>query len=191
MTPTSQNDTYRRSAHATERRTKHSYRPRPRHRYQRHGPNAQRKGALRDDLPTRAPPSDSPSGDDPATTPGLCPVCWRAFTPTGRQIFCGDHCRNTAWRRRHQDQPRATRPSPSADPAATSPSTNAMTATPATPADNGATNATGPAAALTSAEHVQTVTNQSRLPTCLTPGESPTFLSKPLLTWRRQGEHFQ
>jgi len=56
--------------------------------------------------PTAQPPPEAPPGDDHATTPGLCPVCWSAFTPTGRQIFCGDHCRKTAWRRRHQDQPR-------------------------------------------------------------------------------------
>lgn len=38
--------------------------------------------------------------DDGATMP--CPVCGRHFTAAGRQRFCGDSCRKTAWRRRHQ-----------------------------------------------------------------------------------------
>ena len=30
-----------------------------------------------------------------------CPVCARAFVPTGRQRFCSPACRQAAWRRRH------------------------------------------------------------------------------------------
>jgi len=52
-----------------------------------------------------APPPASPSGDDDTTTttgPGqLCPVCWAPFTRIGRQLYCCDGCRKTAWTRRH------------------------------------------------------------------------------------------
>jgi len=52
-----------------------------------------------------APLRASPSGDDDTTTttgPGqLCPVCWTAFTRIGRQLYCCDRCRKTAWIRRH------------------------------------------------------------------------------------------
>lgn len=34
-----------------------------------------------------------------------CPVCGQPFTPAGRRQYCGDRCRKTAFRRRHQDQP--------------------------------------------------------------------------------------
>ena len=44
-----------------------------------------------------------PSRDDAGTM--TCPVCQRPFTPTGRQRYCGDRCRKTAFRRRHQEQP--------------------------------------------------------------------------------------
>jgi hypothetical protein len=45
-----------------------------------------------------------------ATQPGqpLCPVCWTPFTPVGRQRYCTDACRKTAWTRR---QAAITRPS--------------------------------------------------------------------------------
>ena len=49
---------------------------------------------------TRLP---TPSRDDPATM--ACPVCRTAFTPTGRQQYCGSPCRKIAFRRRHQDPP--------------------------------------------------------------------------------------
>jgi hypothetical protein len=49
--------------------------------------------------PTNVHPR-TPSRDDTATKP--CPVCQQRFTPTGRQTYCGDPCRKTAWRRRHQ-----------------------------------------------------------------------------------------
>ena len=45
----------------------------------------------------------SPSRDDAATM--TCPVCQHPFTPAGRQRYCSDRCRKTAFRRRHQDQP--------------------------------------------------------------------------------------
>lgn len=49
----------------------------------------------------------SPSRDDPETTrprptSRTCPVCSTPFRPLGRQKFCSDRCRKTAWRRRHQ-----------------------------------------------------------------------------------------
>lgn len=39
-----------------------------------------------------------PSGDDGVTTP--CPVCGRAFVPTGRQRVCSAACRQAVYRRR-------------------------------------------------------------------------------------------
>ena len=57
--------------------------------------------------------SEHPLGDDttttthpvrnPTTGPSslLCPVCWTAFTRVGRQLYCTDACRKTAWTRRH------------------------------------------------------------------------------------------
>ena len=47
---------------------------------------------------------DTPSRDDNETTSPTapsCPVCERAFIPVGRQLFRGDRCRKTAWRRRN------------------------------------------------------------------------------------------
>jgi hypothetical protein len=44
-----------------------------------------------------------PSRDDAGTI--TCPVCQRPFTPAGRQRYCRDRCRKTAFRRRRQDQP--------------------------------------------------------------------------------------
>jgi predicted RNA-binding Zn-ribbon protein involved in translation (DUF1610 family) len=68
--------------------------------------------------PTTSPPDRSPSRDDPGTTrtspapeesssrddrrTTRCPVCRRSFTPIGRQVFCSNACRKTAFRRRHQ-----------------------------------------------------------------------------------------
>lgn len=31
-----------------------------------------------------------------------CPICWAKFTPTGRQIYCTDRCRKTAYQRRQR-----------------------------------------------------------------------------------------
>lgn len=52
-------------------------------------------------------PAGAPCRDDSATTtpPERCPVCQTAFTRTGRQRFCSDACRKTAWRRRHPPTP--------------------------------------------------------------------------------------
>jgi len=44
-----------------------------------------------------------PSRDDGATIP--CPVCQRAFVPSGRRRHCGDPCRKKAWALRHQAPP--------------------------------------------------------------------------------------
>lgn len=45
----------------------------------------------------------SPSRDDRGTM--TCPVCQRHFTPVGRQRYCCDPCRKTAFRRRHEQRP--------------------------------------------------------------------------------------
>ena len=55
--------------------------------------------------------AETPWRDDSATTasptePGqqhqlLCPVCWTPFTRVGRQRYCTEGCRKTAWTRRH------------------------------------------------------------------------------------------
>ena len=52
-----------------------------------------------------APQRPAPSRDDAGTI--TCPVCQHPFTPAGRQRYCGDRCRKTAFRRRHQDPPAA------------------------------------------------------------------------------------
>jgi len=55
-----------------------------------------------------SPPKDTPPDDDSTTTaPGssgrlLCPVCWTSFQPIGRQRFCSNNCRKTAWARTHR-----------------------------------------------------------------------------------------
>ena len=41
-----------------------------------------------------------PLRDDSVTTL-RCPLCTKAFTPTGRQQFCSQACRQKAYRRRH------------------------------------------------------------------------------------------
>jgi predicted amidophosphoribosyltransferase len=55
--------------------------------------------------------AETPWHDDSATiasptTPTshqqlLCPVCWTPFTRVGRQRYCTQACRKTAWTRRH------------------------------------------------------------------------------------------
>jgi predicted amidophosphoribosyltransferase len=56
--------------------------------------------------------AETPRRDDRATTasptePGqrlpqlLCPVCWSPFTKIGRQLYCTQTCRKTAWKRRN------------------------------------------------------------------------------------------
>jgi hypothetical protein len=41
-----------------------------------------------------------------------CPVCWTAFTATGRRIYCSEKCCGTAWERRGGRQAKqATTPS--------------------------------------------------------------------------------
>jgi hypothetical protein len=51
----------------------------------------------------------SPDATKTATTglaPGQarCPICWAGFTPTGRQRYCTDTCRKTAWTRRRANR---------------------------------------------------------------------------------------
>ena len=55
-----------------------------------------------DDSTTTAPQDPAPPA--PRTNPNqlLCPVCWTAFTKVGRQRYCTDSCRKTAWTRRHR-----------------------------------------------------------------------------------------
>ena len=57
--------------------------------------------------------ADHPCDDDTTTTTAppshlmadppqlLCPVCWTPFTRIGRQRYCTQGCRKTAWTRRH------------------------------------------------------------------------------------------
>jgi predicted amidophosphoribosyltransferase len=47
----------------------------------------------------------TPLRDDAGTM--TCPVCQQPFTPAGRQRYCGNRCRKTAFRRRHPDPPAA------------------------------------------------------------------------------------
>ena len=64
--------------------------------------------------PPQPPTSDIDVHTDPdgptqgADTPPLCPVCWTPFTRVGRQRYCTDACRKSAWARRHP----TTRPTP-------------------------------------------------------------------------------
>lgn len=56
---------------------------------------------------------EPPSRHDGVTM--TCPVCQRAFAPTGRQKFCSDACRAAAYRRR-RDTTRASVVVPNAQP---------------------------------------------------------------------------
>jgi predicted amidophosphoribosyltransferase len=62
------------------------------------------------------PPDDDNTTTPTATTPPhdrpLCPVCWTPFRRIGRQRFCSDNCRKTAWARSHQATPRPVEPVP-------------------------------------------------------------------------------
>jgi hypothetical protein len=67
-------------------------------------PRPRRQTPRRGRHPLTAPPQPpAPSRDDTGTI--TCPVCQQPFTPAGRQRYCGDRCRKTAFRRRHQDPP--------------------------------------------------------------------------------------
>ena len=55
--------------------------------------------------------ADTPPDDDTTTTTDsptaptdrlLCPLCWSPFLRVGRQRFCSDNCRKTAWARTHR-----------------------------------------------------------------------------------------
>ena len=65
--------------------------------------------------------AETPRRDDRTTTvsstePGqplpqlLCPVCWTPFTKIGRQRYCTQTCRKTAWKRRHATPVEVTEP---------------------------------------------------------------------------------
>jgi len=66
--------------------------------------------------------AETPRHDDNTTTtrqvsnprtdpsPLLCPVCWTPFTRVGRQRYCTDTCRKTAWTRRHTTTEAVTEP---------------------------------------------------------------------------------
>jgi len=65
--------------------------------------------------------AETPRCDDRATTvsstePGqrlphlLCPVCWIPFTKVGRQLYCTQTCRKTAWKRRNATPVKVTEP---------------------------------------------------------------------------------
>ena len=65
--------------------------------------------------------AETPRHDDRATTvsstePGqplpqlLCPVCWTPFTKIGRQLYCTQTCRKTAWKRRNATPVEVTEP---------------------------------------------------------------------------------
>jgi len=66
--------------------------------------------------------AETPRHDDNTTTthpdlgtrtdssPLLCPVCWTPFTRVGRQRYCTDTCRKTAWTRRHATTAAVTEP---------------------------------------------------------------------------------
>jgi len=56
---------------------------------------------------TSTPTTITAVRNDAATA--LCGLCGTSFTPTGRQRWCSDACRQAAWRRRRQ-APRPTLP---------------------------------------------------------------------------------
>ena len=60
-----------------------------------------------DDSTTTTHPAPNPTA---GPSPQLCPVCWTAFTRVGRQRYCTDACRKTAWTRRHATTARVTEP---------------------------------------------------------------------------------
>jgi hypothetical protein len=59
---------------------------------------------------------DDTTTGSPTTSPGqhrgqlLCPVCWTPFTRVGRQRYCTQACRKTAWTRRHATMVAVTEP---------------------------------------------------------------------------------
>lgn len=65
--------------------------------------------------------AETPHCDDRATTVSsteqgqrlpqlLCPVCWTPFTKIGRQLYCTQTCRKTAWKRRNATPVEVTEP---------------------------------------------------------------------------------
>lgn len=49
------------------------------------------------------PPPNTPSRNDSETAD--CPICHKQFTVVGRRRYCGDACRQRAWRRRNTTAP--------------------------------------------------------------------------------------
>ena len=62
------------------------------------------------------PHSDDSTTTHPAANPDagpsslLCPVCWTPFTKVGRQRYCTQACRKTAWKRRNATPVEVTEP---------------------------------------------------------------------------------
>ena len=104
----------------------------------------------------------SPSRDDTATM--TCPICQHPFTPAGRQRYCTDACRKTAFRRRHHDPP-----GPITVPAARPRRDHTIYECPdcgsASSASNAAPTAAPSPAASASAAHARTATSPSPSPT--------------------------
>jgi predicted amidophosphoribosyltransferase len=61
---------------------------------------------LCDDNTTTHPAANPNAGPSPL----LCPVCWTPFTKIGRQRYCTQACRKTAWTRRNATPVEAVEP---------------------------------------------------------------------------------
>jgi len=59
-----------------------------------------------DDSTTTHPAADPNTGPSPQ----LCPVCWTPFTKVGRQLYCTQACRKTAWKRHNTTSVEVTEP---------------------------------------------------------------------------------
>ena len=124
-----------------------------------------------EDTTTTPPPARTPTAGPNLQ---LCPVCWTPFTRIGRQRYCTDNCRKSAWTRRHTRTEAITEPAaPQAIPRRDVTIYECSTCDTATTASSGATTATSPAPASASAAPVPTALNPSRYPTCSTPS-NPT-----------------
>ena len=114
-----------------------------------------------------------PRNDIETTT--TCPICGHTFTPIRRQRYCTSACRQASWRARHDDR---TPPPAVLLPPRTHRRDKTVyqcpNATPATSANSGATNATNPVSASTSAACAHTATNPSPSATSPTSTQHPS-----------------